>query len=168
MAKILVKRSCGHEEIIEVFGKESERQSKIKWAENTPCSECYKAEETKDCKEVKMLYKDYKNEYANCKTKTNSYDKSDKTIIVYVPNETKEEKIAVAIENTHMLDMPAEITPESAKNAIASLTPECIKKVSEQVAANVCQNHDFDFFEVTGIVKAHIEKMLETCKEIAK
>lgn len=43
MAKYDVKFSCGHEETIVLFGKETERKRKIEWFErNGICSKCYK------------------------------------------------------------------------------------------------------------------------------
>ena len=39
--KVWIKRSCGHEEQIEVFGKVSEREYVIKREENKVCRKCY-------------------------------------------------------------------------------------------------------------------------------
>lgn len=88
--KVWIKRACGHEEQIEVFGKVSEREYRIKSEEKKTCRECYQAEQYKDCDEVEMTYAEYKNNYADCKTKYGSYDKKNKTIIVYVPRTAKE------------------------------------------------------------------------------
>ena len=88
--KVWIKRSCGHEEQIEVFGKVSEREYVIKREENKVCRKCYEAEKYADYDEVEMTYAEYKNNYADCKTKYGSYDKKNKTIIVYVPRTAKE------------------------------------------------------------------------------
>ena len=88
--KVWIKRACGHEEQIEVFGKVSEREYRIKSEEKKTCRDCYQAEQNKDCDEVEMTYAEYKNNYADCKTKYGSYDKKNKTIIVYVPRTAKE------------------------------------------------------------------------------
>lgn len=46
MAKYEVTYKCGHKGIVELFGKESERQRKIEWyEENCICPECYAAEQ---------------------------------------------------------------------------------------------------------------------------
>lgn len=90
--KVWVKRSCGHEEQIEVFGKVSDREYKIKCEEKKTCRECYQAEQYKDCDEVEMTYSEYKRNYANCKTKSGSYDAKNKTIVVYVPRQEQETK----------------------------------------------------------------------------
>ena len=37
------------------------------------------------CIETEMKYSEYKSSYSGCHTKKNSYDKANKTIIVYVP-----------------------------------------------------------------------------------
>ena len=88
--KVWIKRSCGHEEQIEVFGKVSEREYVIKREENKVCRKCYEAEKYADYDEVEMTYSEYKRNYADCKTKYGSYDKKNKTIIVYVPRTAKE------------------------------------------------------------------------------
>lgn len=42
--KYTVKCSCGHEIEVNIYGKESERESKIKWYETEAvCPECYKS-----------------------------------------------------------------------------------------------------------------------------
>ncbi len=60
MAKYDVKFSCGHEETIVLFGKETERKRKIEWFErNGICSKCYKEcldEETNYIKEECNAY----------------------------------------------------------------------------------------------------------------
>lgn len=90
--KVWVKRSCGHEEQIEVFGKVSEREYVIKREENKVCRKCYEAERYADYDEIEMSYAEYKRNYANCKTKAGSYDNKNKTIVVYVPKTPPEEK----------------------------------------------------------------------------
>ena len=46
MAKYDVTYTCGHTETVELFGKTSERERKIKWMEgNCLCPACYKAEQ---------------------------------------------------------------------------------------------------------------------------
>lgn len=88
--KYWVDFSCGHTEEIQLFGKVSERNRKIKYYEESGiCSTCYREqkeiEKSIGCNEVRMHYKDYKTKYADCKTKSGSYNGSDKTIIVYIP-----------------------------------------------------------------------------------
>jgi hypothetical protein len=62
---------------------------------NLLCPECYareqaqKANEGMQIEEVEMHYSEYKNNYSNCKTLPNSYNKETKTIIVLVPKENK-------------------------------------------------------------------------------
>lgn len=43
MAKYTIKRSCGHTETIQIYGKVSERDGKAAWEEGKLCYECYKA-----------------------------------------------------------------------------------------------------------------------------
>lgn len=91
MAKYNVTFSCGHTETKELFGSEAERQKKIAyWEQHGKCTECYEKEKYADCDEIEMSYAEYKRNYANCKTKADSYDNKNKTIIVYVPRTAKE------------------------------------------------------------------------------
>lgn len=88
--KITVKCSCGHTEQITVFGSNAERERKIKYLETSGvCSTCYKEqkeiEKAIGTEEKEMSYKEYKTNYADCKTKAGSYNGTTKTIVVYVP-----------------------------------------------------------------------------------
>lgn len=90
--KYTVKFSCGHEAEIELFGPTKERERKIKYYEQYGvCPDCYREQKEIDksigCKEVEMPYREYKTNFADCKTKAGSYDGKKKTIIVYVPEE---------------------------------------------------------------------------------
>ena len=87
--KYEVNFSCGHKEEIALFGKTSERERKIAYFEKSGiCSCCYKEqkeiEKSIGCEEVEMSYREYKTNYANCKTKAGSYNGETKTIVVYV------------------------------------------------------------------------------------
>lgn len=90
--KYSVNFSCGHTETVELFGKTKDRDAKIAWFERSGvCSCCYREQQeiakSIGCAEVEMPYKDYKQSYATCKTKSGSYNGTTKTIIVYVPQE---------------------------------------------------------------------------------
>lgn len=96
MAKYDVTFSCGHTERIVLFGKMKDREKKIAWFEKKGlCKECYNRQENerngKDHIEKKMLYKDYKNNFAECEIKRGSYNEEEKTIIIYVPKTTGNE-----------------------------------------------------------------------------
>lgn len=45
MAKYTIRRSCGHTETVQIYGKVSERDGKAAWEEGRLCMECYKAEQ---------------------------------------------------------------------------------------------------------------------------
>lgn len=88
--KYTVKFSCGHEDRVDLVGKYVDRERKIRWYEESGlCYECYRAmkeaQKSEGCAEVRMHYSEYKNNYAACETRADSYDKKTKTIIVYVP-----------------------------------------------------------------------------------
>lgn len=56
--KVTIKYSCGHEGILEVFGKAEERERKIKYFEEFGlCPSCYKAEKSSEEKEVSEKHK---------------------------------------------------------------------------------------------------------------
>lgn len=95
MAQYTVTHTCGHEEVHQIYGTNAhgERDHKIEWLETTLCSECWKKErEVKAAAEaresgmheVEMKYSEYKNNYSDCKTRPNSYNRETKTIIVFV------------------------------------------------------------------------------------
>lgn len=118
--KELIKRSCGHEETIKVFGPNEERRRIITRLESTPCEDCYYAEKGYEKKE--MLYKEYKQEYENKKEmeglyvkKDDSYNRETKTVIVYVttnrptevaleeaPKTLEEKLLAIGIPEKHV------------------------------------------------------------------
>lgn len=92
MAKYEIKYLCGHSGTIQLFGKNEDRERKIKYYESHYiCPDCYKEQfrvPTAGCEEVEMFYRDYKHKCPQCETKPNSYDPKKKTIIVYVPKAT--------------------------------------------------------------------------------
>lgn len=88
--KYNVNFSCGHESTVDLVGKTADRERKIAYFEAYGlCPECYKAqkedEKANGCKEVQMLYRDYKSKWADLATKADSYNGRTKTIIVYMP-----------------------------------------------------------------------------------
>jgi hypothetical protein len=82
-----VTYSCGHKDVVELFGKTEEREKKLAWyASAAVCPCCYARRQAgRDIKEVAMSYRDYKADYSDCKTKPGSYDAKTKTITVYIP-----------------------------------------------------------------------------------
>jgi hypothetical protein len=92
--KYNVKFSCGHKETVQLFGKTSDRERRIKYFEEQGlCSECYKEQKKIDAEieaekaglVVKdMSYREYKQNYADCKTVPGSYNGETKSIKVYI------------------------------------------------------------------------------------
>jgi hypothetical protein len=146
--KVEITRACGHVETVEIFGKNSEREKKIKWYESTDCIDCYNSI---GCQEVEMPYKDYKNNYADCKTKKDSYNKDEKTIIVYVPAKTEEDQIVE--------EMIEAGTPEE-------FAKQAVKMSSDQIEKNV--NIGKEKLEKAGLLDEKQQKQIAiTTKVIA-
>lgn len=87
-----VKFSCGHTETIELFGKTANREKEIERCEKYKiCTECYREmkniEKSIGCEEKTMLYREYKQNFADCETKAGSWNPVEKTIVVYVPTD---------------------------------------------------------------------------------
>lgn len=60
MAHYDITHTCGHDERIELFGKTSERERRIEWLQERPCTECWKKEraaeaEARKNKEAAMI-----------------------------------------------------------------------------------------------------------------
>ena len=60
MAHYDITYACGHDERIELFGKTSERERRIEWLQERPCTECWKKEraaeaEARKNKEAAMI-----------------------------------------------------------------------------------------------------------------
>ena len=60
MAHYDITHACGHDERIELFGKTSERERRIEWLQERPCTECWKKEraaeaEARKNKEAAMI-----------------------------------------------------------------------------------------------------------------
>jgi hypothetical protein len=48
MAKYTVNYSCGHSEVIQLYGKCSEREKRISWLEQRICPQCFKKEKEEE------------------------------------------------------------------------------------------------------------------------
>lgn len=93
--KYSVHYSCGHTCTAVLYGKTADRERRIEWWEKYGvCPNCYREQKEMEksigCREVEMPYKQYKTEYADCKTKAGSYNGDAKTIVVYVPDDGNE------------------------------------------------------------------------------
>lgn len=70
MAHYDITHTCGHDERIELFGKTSERESRIEWLQERPCTECWKKErkaeaEARKNKEAAMIVEKLGNDAAD-------------------------------------------------------------------------------------------------------
>ncbi|MCB4887065.1 hypothetical protein KZO96_04135 [Bifidobacterium pseudocatenulatum] len=69
MAHYDITHTCGHDERIELFGKTSERERRIEWLQERPCTECWKKEraaeaEARKNKEAAMIVEKLGNDAA--------------------------------------------------------------------------------------------------------
>lgn len=90
-----VKFSCGHEETIQLFGKQSERYRKIEYFEESGvCSCCYQKQKNEKasngCHKEAMFYGEYKNRYSYFETEKGSYNPDTKEINVFIPDDRAE------------------------------------------------------------------------------
>lgn len=133
MAKYDVTYKCNHEGTVELFGKATDRMSKIEWMQENLCPSCYARQQAQlqnksnQIEEVEMHYSEYKNNFSKCQTLPNSYDSKAKTIVVLVPVEVEVEETIVETATTateeivtieHIAEM-ARSTVERAKLLLA-------------------------------------------------
>ena len=90
MGKYDIVFSCGHTETVELFGKSTDRDSKIAYyGRCCVCSACKAAERAAKLAEnhdlIEMRYGEYKTKYSSCPTVSGSYDPVKKTIKVWIP-----------------------------------------------------------------------------------
>lgn len=88
--KYTVTYSCGHTGTVQLYGKRKKHEYQLKkYEEFYLCPDCYDNDinniNSKDCIEKEMSYSEFKNNYKNCKTKRNSYNKRTKTTVVFIP-----------------------------------------------------------------------------------
>lgn len=144
MAKYYVKHTCGHEVQVDLFGKTADRENKIDWLETTLCPECYARQQAQkenkgmQIEEIEMLYSEYKNNYAECKTLTGSYDKKNKTIVVLVPVEVEVEveveAVAEATEEEVLTVEGIAETCNAPASAIEKMTEMSNEKLDEMLS----------------------------------
>lgn len=158
MGKYDVKFSCGHEERIELFGKEIDRRRKIEYfEENGLCPNCYKEvindETAKDCEVVEMLYKDYKNEYSTCKTAKNSYNKDTKTITVFIPNDYKDVNAYCEEFEISPLSVERRNTEEQARRVLSADIQMMEREYEKAKEAGKLSKENLEQF--LGMINAH-------------
>ena len=152
MAKYDVTFKCGHTGTVELFGKSEERERKLRWYEkNAICPDCYENEKADGCKEVKMLYREYKENYADFETKVDSYDRATKTIIVYVPEN----------EETSESDKEMTGTPSEIRQA-KKIKANAIKRIELKLE----NAKKYEMFEASAKTIPMWEMALENINEL--
>lgn len=178
MGKYEVKFSCGHTETIELFGPYKDRERRIEYLEQYGvCSDCYNAKQDSEnsvgCEKVLMKYSEYKKNYSECKTKKDSYDSENKTIIVFVPKKTEERLIKEKAEK-EALDALCELQGICIDNVrynkylvACKMTLERpfeeVKEQYSQLANSTVDNEKQKglYFKVIEIVEAYKKKIGE-------
>ena len=90
MGKYNVVFKCGHEEEVNLFGKYKDREKRIEWYQKEcDCSKCrtaaYRKKMAETHFEVVMPYWYYKQNYPDCKTLRDSFNRETNEILVFVP-----------------------------------------------------------------------------------
>lgn len=138
---------CGHTGTVQIYGSAKEREAKASWYATKVCPDCYKAQNdanaAKGCDEVAMAYRDYKDKYAGCKTKSGSYDSVSKTIIVYVPRAEPDKSAAVSDEEITAELITAGATQTMAVGAL-KLGSKALENNINIVVSNLSRMSDAD------------------------
>ena len=114
--KETVKRACGHEETIQVYGSVKDREYTIHKEEKKLCVHCLAEEQKKqyeNCDMVEVPYREYKEKYSECVTLTGSYNPDTKTIVVFIPNKKEAEKEISEIVAAAMAELGCDIDTSS-------------------------------------------------------
>ena len=122
--------SCGHTQEVQIYGKAEERERKIKYfGKSGLCPECYKKKMNEEnCEEVRMSYREYKENYADCKTKSGSYDKEEKTIVVYIPKQEEKKEDSREVFGKALNAALEELKKESENAKPEEVTPVMIAR----------------------------------------
>ena len=130
--------SCGHTETVEIYGKAEDREKKITYyGKSGICRKCYEKimneKNSENCEEVEMKYSEYKENYADCKTKAGSYDKETKTIVVYVPKQEEKEEDSREVFGKALDAALKEIKKENENVAQEDVAPVMIARELDEM-----------------------------------
>lgn len=84
MAKYNITYACGHEAVVDLVGKITDRERKIEWLETTLCPECYKKQQLEENQTVVMKYSEYMKHFSDYKKVNGTYNGEEKTIAVLI------------------------------------------------------------------------------------
>lgn len=163
--KYTVTRACGHEETVQLYGTNKERESKIKWMESTVCTACYRSEQdaeaAKKCDEIEMPYREYKQDYADCRTKSGSYNKETKTIIVYVPRKPDPERERQERQAQAAEELKAHGIPEEQAQAYAEMGASGVSELVDQAVELLGQHERVDELVEVGLTEDNAQAYIE-------
>ena len=138
MAHYDITHTCGHDERIELFGKTSERERRIEWLQERPCTECWKKEraaeaEARKNKEAAMIVEKLGNDAAEAinalSNATCALEGSAKQVAWAEDIRTK--CIAQALDQLH--DLAARLPGKATAQQSADLAAHC-KAISSTIA----------------------------------
>lgn len=130
MAHYDITHTCGHDERIELFGKTSERERRIEWLQERPCTECWKKEqaaedEARKNKEAAMIVEKLGDDAADAvnaiSDATCALEGSAKQVAWAEDIRTK--CIAQALDQ--LLDLAARLPGEATAQQSAALAARC-------------------------------------------
>mgnify|MGYP003623459120 CR=1 FL=1 len=87
MAKYTITYKCGHDTVVQIYGKATDRDNKVTRMSKEYCPKCTEQEYIRinDLAEYDILYRDYKEIYNHYQKVIDSYDAAAKTIKVIGP-----------------------------------------------------------------------------------
>lgn len=153
---------CGHTEVVELFGKNADREAKINYySTKCVCHECYIAERDaemlKDHDLVEMHYSEYKNSYSSCETQKGSYNAATKTIKVFVPK---------AVEETAE-EITEEVSEDTAEETTEEITiVNTIATVIEHVAQSVDNAYNAKAGDAFRLILTEIHKSETSASDV--
>lgn len=165
--KYEVEFSCGHTETVDLVGKHDDRRCKIAWFEESwLCSKCYAESKAAEMAEthdlVEMHYSEYKNKYADCKTKSGSYNKQTKTIMVYVPKaedpidrEAKEIEIKALETAALIVSRAGKEIPEVSREGAEMMRNRVLALLAKTKAKTLVKNKAV--FDYDNLLKAAVD-----------
>jgi hypothetical protein len=168
MAHYDITHTCGHDERIELFGKTSERESRIEWLQERPCTECWKKErkaeaEARRNKEAAMIVEKFGDDAAdavNAISNAASNLKGSSRQIMWA-EDIRADCITEIIDRLHSLvaRIPGKATAQQSAEFAASCKAITSVIANETSAAWWIENRDDTLKAVTSEAREAIKSL---------